>query len=129
MVTIAVYSRLEDAQRDADKLAVRGIAVSIVYGGAGAIIPGTGPSIELQVDSKDLSKLEEEEDELKEEILAERAYACPKCGSKDYYSRESILDSINDFVLMALGKARQMRGSLRFRCRQCGINFRINSSD
>lgn len=55
MITIANYSRLDEAQRDAERLGSRGITVSIVQGGSG-VIAGTGSTIELQIDRKDLSR-------------------------------------------------------------------------
>ena len=124
MITIASYSRLEDAQRDADRLGSRGLAVSIVHGGS-AVIAGTGATIELQIDRKDLDALKGLEEEISDEIVEERQHSCPWCGSKNYKVRDSIGTMLLEvFFTMKTGRAR-FDGVLRFKCLDCGTHFKV----
>ncbi len=72
MITIAKYTRLEDAQADAARLGKRDIAAAVVHGGDGYNIFVSHPVFELQVDPSDIQKFEELEQEILDEIKKER---------------------------------------------------------
>ncbi len=126
MIVASRYSRIEDAQKDAARLAKRGIRTKIVHGGGGAPIAGTGPTLELHVDARDMEKMEGMQAEIEDEIASERPYECPKCGSKNYAPWQSkgagILGALS--VLMRR-RPRQMDDYLNYRCGDCGCYFRV----
>jgi len=127
MVTVSQYSRIEDAQKDAARLSKRGIRTAIVHaGGGGGLIAGTGPSLELQVDARDVEKMRELEDEIEDEINSERPHQCPKCGSKNYEPHLPVAEGIfGALSVLIRGKTKAMDDYLNYRCNDCHCYFRV----
>ena len=115
MVTLGQYSRIQDAQRDANLLADRGIEAFIVNQHAGAPLPGL-ESIELQVHQRDLPKLKEIGGELQEELDQRNSRQCPKCGSPNYDIKHTFWDVLASYFVA-------VETSLTFRCKDCGAKF------
>jgi hypothetical protein len=124
-VALSQYSRLEDAQKDAARLAKRGIEVSIVHTGAGGIIAGTGTSVELRILADDLDKLSGFESEIAEEVVAERRYECPKCGSNDYEPWQPLEETLVGMLRVLLGRKPKGTDYLNLKCGNCACYFRI----
>ena len=126
MVVVSQYTRIEDAQKDAARLSKRGIRTAIVHGGGGGLIAGTGPSLELQVDARDIEKMNGMEDEIEDEISSERPHECPKCGSKNYDPRLPASESIFGALTVLLrGRPKVLDDYLNYRCKDCGCYFRV----
>ena len=118
-----------EAQADAAKLAKRDIRVSLVHGGTGFTIAGVDSAIELQVDPRDMEKLQDLEEEVTEEIQSEAAYECPNCMSKNYTTRESIMDALVGMLRILVGIRPRVDEKLRLRCRDCNYDFEVRVSD
>lgn len=126
MVAISRYTRIEDAQKDAARLAKRGIRTAIVHSESGGLIAGTGPGLELQVDARDMEKMNDMQDEIEEEIASERPHACPKCGSKNYNSWQPAADGIFGMLAVLLGKSpKPIDDHNNYRCGDCGCYFKV----
>ena len=127
MVVVSHYTRIEDAQKDAARLSKRGIRTAIVHaGGGGGLIAGTGTSLELQVDSRDIEKMRELEDEIEEEMTSERPHNCPKCDSKNYEPHLPVAEGIFGALSVFLrGKPKAMDDYLHYRCNDCHCYFRV----
>lgn len=130
MVVVSHYTRIEDAQKDAARLSKRGIRTAIVHaGGGGGLLAGTGPSLELQVDARDVEKMRELEDEIEDEIGSERPHQCPKCGSKNYEPHLPVAEGIFGALSVLLrGKPKVMDDYLNYRCNDCHCSFRVRVS-
>lgn len=126
MVVVSQYTRIEDAQKDAARLSKRGIRTAIIHGGGGGLIAGTGPSLELHVDARDVEKMNGMEDEIADEIASERPYECPKCSSKNYTPRQPASESIFGVLSVLMGKRPKVIDDyLHYRCGDCGCYFRV----
>ena len=126
MVVVSHYTRIEDAQKDAARLSKRGIRTAIVHGGGGGLIAGTGPSLELQVDTRDVEKMGELEDEIEDEISSERPHQCPKCGSKNYEPHLPVAEGIfGALSVLIRGKPKVIDDYLNYRCNDCHCYFRV----
>ncbi|MFD2157796.1 hypothetical protein ACFSW8_02665 [Rubritalea tangerina] len=125
MITIAKYSTLADAQKDADRLSRRDIEVHISESGLGGVIGGGVPSFELQVYEEDLEKLEVLQDEIQQEIEDDRPYACPNCNSKNYIENTQTRGFLASLFSMGSARGDLRAGVLRFKCLDCEAAFKI----
>jgi hypothetical protein len=126
MVTISRYTRIEDAQKDAARLAKRGIRTAIVHGMSGGLIAGTGPTLELQVDARDMEKMSSMEDEIEDEIASERPHACPKCDGKNYAPWQPKAEGLLGMLAVLLGRSSKAIDSyLHYHCGDCGCYFKV----
>jgi len=126
MVTISHYTRIEDAQKDAARLAKRGIRTAIEHSTAGGLIAGTGPSLELRVDARDMEKVSGMQDEIADEIASERPHACPKCASKNYSPWQPASEGLLGMLSVLLGrKPKAIDYYLHYRCGDCGCYFKV----
>lgn len=123
MITVGTYSRLEDAQNDANKLGKRGIEVHIVDIMGSSIIPGTGPHIELQIPRSDIEKLKALSDEIHEQTVSEHSYQCPHCGSKNYAPYTSTVEFLS--IIKSIFRRRvSVDPNLYYQCLDCGGRFK-----
>ena len=125
MITIARYSNMVEAQEDASRLAKRDIRVSLVHGGTGFTIAGVDSAIELQVDPRDMEKLEALEEEVAKEIQSEGKYECPLCKSKNYTVRQSFLEVLFSVFRVIHEDRPAVDDKLHLRCRDCRHDFEV----
>ena len=125
MITIARYSNMAEAQEDAARLAKRDIRVALVHGGSGFTIAGVDSAIELQVDPRDMEKLEELQEEVTEEIVAESKYECPNCLSKNYTTRQGIADALLGMLRLMVGRRPRVCDKLQLHCCDCKYDFEV----
>ena len=125
MITLATYTILADAQKDANILSSHGIEVEISQREFTGVIGGNQPSFELQVYKEDIEKLENLQEDIMDKIYNENTYQCPSCGSLRYQIHRAKLTNFLDVVTF-IKEQLTLTGFNRYKCKDCDTLFKIN---